>query len=245
MRVVVMLVVAGCTVTELDFTGKQCPCPEGYSCDPVTSTCTRSATNGDAATDTGDGSVSCLSAPFTNLTYSTATFADFTTAWSVGGGSWTQSGIEVVQSSSSASLSFIRHSVAGDDYRIVATMHATSFGAGRAIEIAFRIDAPNTNMYHCNWEPEGGGFILQRTDDINAGATIDEIFLDTNQIPNYTMSMPVTMELQASGSTFRCCLRGINGAELAGSDSAYATGDVGVKTYQMSGGFSDFFVYLP
>ena len=49
----VAVAVAGCRVPTVDYTGKSCPCPGGYSCDPATATCERGAA--DAALDTSDG----------------------------------------------------------------------------------------------------------------------------------------------------------------------------------------------
>jgi trimeric autotransporter adhesin len=42
-----VIALVACRVPALDFTGKQCPCPDGYSCDTFTETCTR----GDVAFD--------------------------------------------------------------------------------------------------------------------------------------------------------------------------------------------------
>jgi hypothetical protein len=77
------------------------------------------------------------------------------------------------------------------------------------------------------------------------GGVVRETTIDTATIPNYTIDMPVTMEFQVTGSRFDCCLRGIPNALLAGVDIRYASGQVGVKTYQMSGGFHDFAVFVP
>ncbi|HTR52087.1 MAG TPA: hypothetical protein VMJ10_15345 [Kofleriaceae bacterium] len=37
----VLAAVAGCHVAGIDYTGKSCPCPGGYTCDETTDTCTR------------------------------------------------------------------------------------------------------------------------------------------------------------------------------------------------------------
>jgi hypothetical protein len=36
-----VIALVACRVPELDFTGKECPCPDGYSCDTGTNTCAR------------------------------------------------------------------------------------------------------------------------------------------------------------------------------------------------------------
>src|ERR1041385_2175652 len=56
-RVIVLaaLALAACRIHDLDLTGKPCPCPDGWVCDPATSTCARSAMPpGDAADAPGD-----------------------------------------------------------------------------------------------------------------------------------------------------------------------------------------------
>ena len=50
-----LAVAAACRVASVDYAGKQCPCPSGYSCDPAAMTCVRGAL-ADAAVDAG---VSC------------------------------------------------------------------------------------------------------------------------------------------------------------------------------------------
>ena len=253
---VLAVALAGCSVPDVDYTGKQCPCPSGYTCNAATSTCSRSALANDARGPDGtrggsDGATdaapaaSCLAQPFALEIYSTATFADFTTAWSTSGGDWKLGTGELDQLDTTAQLSVAYLVGNGTDFRIVGTMHATSGGNGKAIELTLRVDAANTHMYHCNWEPADGAFLIQRTDSVAAGMAIQTITIDTSSIPGYQETDPVTMEFQVSGSQFSCCLHGIPAAYIQGSDTTYAAGAVGVKTYEMSGGFSDFFMYSP
>jgi hypothetical protein len=58
--VAVVLAAAACKVPAVDYTGKACPCPNGYACDLATTTCTRGAggsdAGGDGAADAGDAS---------------------------------------------------------------------------------------------------------------------------------------------------------------------------------------------
>lgn len=250
MRAIAIVVLAGCSISDVDFTGKSCPCPTGYDCDLSTQTCTKHLTPPDAPGDTpADTPVaqSCLTNPFTELFYASPTFADFSTAWSVGGGNWSVMGGEAVQVNELATLSFIHHplGVAQTNYRVVSKMRATSGGVGNAIETALRVDALGTNMYHCNWEPVGGAFLIQRTDSINDTSVINETTVNTASIPNYSPTATFTMEFQVNGTGFECCMRGIDDASISGDDSVYDIGNVGLKTFRMAGAFSGFEVYLP
>jgi hypothetical protein len=240
-----LYVLAACSVPDLDLTGKQCPCPTGYVCDTSRNMCVRSLpADGpriDSLIDSGNGATCLTSAPYSRLAYSTATFGDFTTAWMTLGGIWSAMGSELVQTSTAASLAVAYYSVGSTaDYRLVTTMHATTTGAGDAIELSLRIDPTNVHMYHCNWQPSDGGFVLQRTDNITMTHVINMTTIDVSQIP---ASTPQVMEFQVTGGSFECCLRGVTGARLAGSDTMYTSGAVGVKTYLMGGGFHDFSVY--
>jgi hypothetical protein len=57
MRVVVAAAVllVGCRVNDVDYTGKACPCPSGWTCDTATNTCARSPGGDDAAIDAPSG----------------------------------------------------------------------------------------------------------------------------------------------------------------------------------------------
>lgn len=46
--VVVAVALVGCRIDSVDLTGKACPCPSDWTCDPQTQTCTRSITPVDA-----------------------------------------------------------------------------------------------------------------------------------------------------------------------------------------------------
>ncbi len=255
MRLAVAVALAACSVPDVDLTGKSCPCPSGYVCDTAKNTCARSLTGDARAIDSsidsaidGGPTQSCLTTPFTHLAYSTATFGDFATAWSATGGIWTTTPTELTQTSTVASLSVAYRNVVTvgvADYRLVTTMHATSTGVGDALELSQRIDATNVHMYHCNWQPSDGGFLIQRTDNLNTTPVIQMTTVDLKSIPNYSPSDPQVMEFQVNGSQLECCLRGITGAHISGSDTTYTSGAIGVKTYLMAGGFHDFSAYTP
>jgi hypothetical protein len=256
-RLALALALVGCSVPDIDLAGKACPCPDGWVCTPA-NTCARAALPDDAqpldgASDGSNGGIdaqvipSCLGMPLSHMAYTTSTFADFGTAWTTKGGTWAVSNSNLVQSSATADVSVAAYSVTASDYRVVSTYHATSTGIGLAIELALRINIAGSNLhvYHCNWEPSDGAFLIQRTDSTMNGAVLQEVTIDTNAIPNYKPSDPITMEFQAIGNSLTCCLHDITGATLGAVDNTYSTGGVGTKTYKMSAVYDDFTVYTP
>lgn len=62
-RLVVALVVAGgCRIAAIDYTGKGCPCPQGYACDTASNTCALGVIDGavsDASALDGDAAIAC------------------------------------------------------------------------------------------------------------------------------------------------------------------------------------------
>ena len=54
MRSILLLVVSACSIQAVDYTGKQCPCPDGWQCNRTTNTCTRGTDGGPGDRD-GDG----------------------------------------------------------------------------------------------------------------------------------------------------------------------------------------------
>jgi hypothetical protein len=194
-----------------------------------------SDTPGDADTLT-----SCLPSPLPKLEYASPMFSDFATAWNADGGTWAVIAGDLEQSDAGANLAYAYHDVFISDYRVVATLLAT--GGNRAVELAFRIDATDRNMYHCNWEPHSGDLILQRT---VLGTSTSALQLERMTVPLAMVPDPnaVTMEVQAIGSQFECCLVGIDGASISATDPNLATGAVGVKTFFRSARFRDFAVY--
>jgi len=70
------------------------------------------------------------------------------------------------------------------------------------------------------------------------------VTVDTSMIPGYTTSMPITMEFQAVGTTLACCIQGFPADKvLVTTDATYATGAVGLKTYEMSAVYDNFAVF--
>src|SRR6185503_17259572 len=125
------IALAACSIAPIDYTGKQCPCPDGYRCELLTQTCTRDETLADAHDDATDSRIdamtpgtSCLQNPKSNLVYSSVGFSDFPAGWLNGSGAWTKAGNEVSQTNANNTLAWISHAVManGGNYRVVATM---------------------------------------------------------------------------------------------------------------------------
>lgn len=55
MRRALILVLAACRIEPIDLTGKACPCPAEWLCDPSTNTCVRDVTPDGGSGDTTDG----------------------------------------------------------------------------------------------------------------------------------------------------------------------------------------------
>jgi hypothetical protein len=259
-----IVVIAGCRIADLDVSGKPCPCPNDYACDTATNTCTHTVAGdandgqnrGEASID-GVQATSCLHvAPLTTPVYTTTNFSDFGTVWSTrGSGNWTIDVVgNAVQSDAGAMTSVAQQPApnAVNNYRLVSTFHATSTGVGKAIELAARsminlaVAPPMQHVYHCNWEPTGGAFMIQRDDSPSVGSTLNIMTVDTTAIPGYTESMPITMEFQVTGNSLACCIDNFpSSAYVAATDTTYTNGGVGMKTYEMTAVYDDFTIYGP
>jgi hypothetical protein len=238
----VCVALTACSIRAIDYTGKACPCPEGYRCDVVTDTCT---VNGVSGVDASlrDGSVgdavfgdSCLPSPRSQLIYSSVGFTDFPAAWLNGLGQWATQGNELVQTNSDNILAFLSHSVGGSNYRIVATMRYIDSANGGSAGIALRINA-NRDMYTCTFDPISGELDIQQRQnnvDIMANRLIVDI---TNTRSKFTL------EADVSGANLVCCLRGVAGATVTAPSTTLATGSPGIVTRDSSSAFSSFFAY--
>jgi len=250
---------AACTVPGLDYTGKSCPCADGWVCEAATNTCvavasadgpTGDGSRGDApigAPDAAQVATSCFGTPpgAVRLVEHFDTF----TGWTIGGGNWAANSGELVQSSPNASLSYAYPTALVNltDYRVVTKMRQINGGIGDAMEISFRTQRGGTDgQYHCNWEPDDGGFLLQYTaPNANTTDVLTTITIPIGTIPNYDPLGQLTMELQVVGSQISCCMHDIPGASIIAVDTRYVSGGPGLKTYKMATAYDDYTVYDP
>jgi hypothetical protein len=247
-RFVVAAALVGCSVPDLDLTGKPCPCPDGWVCSAA-NTCQRTVAPGDALRDTPPDhtnmdtpvAASCLVAPYTAPIYTTTTFGDFNTAQWIrpsGAGTWSVIQGQLHQTDNLSSLAYVYHMGVLTNFRVVATMHQEMGDAGGAVEIAFRISTTSASMYHCNFEPNDGGFLIQETANGVGGTQ-----LVTKTLQGVNPQGTYTMEVQATDHQLQCCIDGIPDAYLTIADSTYGAGYAGLKTYVMSAVISAFTVY--
>ena len=230
MRSLALIPLAACTVAGVSLDGKECPCATGYTCQPATNTC---------IADRGDASASCLPTAPGTLLY--ASELDDLDGWDVGGGTWTAMGGNAMQTDPMAKLAFVYpHGVSAADYRIVSSFAAQDGGDSSALELAARVgDGGPNHQYHCNWDAFGGGFQIMYTIDASTNGVIVSTQLDPPADPR----APVTMELDVRGDALACCLREIPGATLTGTDTRFASGRPGLKTYEMTGAYDYFHVF--
>jgi hypothetical protein len=110
--------------------------------------------------------------------------------------------------------------------------------------IDLAIAPPTQHLYHCNWEPSDGAFMIQRDDSPSAGTTLGIVTVDTATIAGYTESTPITMEFQVIGNSLACCIDNFPAnAYVAVSDTTYTVGTVGMKTYEMTAVYDNFALY--
>ena len=250
MKLAAVALVAGCSVPSVDLNGKACPCPSPYLCNQATQTCALALSDARANDTPKDSSfssdalpgVSCLNAPLSHPIYASPAFGDFGAAWTSFGGSWSVSAGELDETNGIVQLAYAHHLVAaigGAGYRVVASMRQVGNGSlGGALELAARIDATKSSMYHCNFEPNDGFFLIQHTDSGVGGGTLTTTTLN---VPDALGSY--MMEFQVIGTGLECCVRGVTGAHLNATDGLYTTGEVGVKSYEMAAAFKQFAVY--
>jgi hypothetical protein len=241
-----------CSVPEVDYTGKQCPCPAGYVCNQPTQTCARSfpgdghstdAPRTDAARD-GTSVESCLSDAFATPAYTT-TFADYSTAWAVGNGNWTATIGNLQQINSTVPFAYVDHALPGTNvaasYRLVGNMQDIG-GSGTttgAAGLAARIAEFSDDMYACVWDPVSGKLALQRVDGVLSITELGSVTATT------AMTGGVTIELQVSGSSLACCLDVLPTMVVTATDTTYTSGAVGVATETATATFTELSAYTP
>jgi hypothetical protein len=243
MRAMVLVALAACRVADLDYEGKQCPCPDGWQCNLATDTCTQSplGDGGNPGSDSGDGelsSESCLASPRSFEVYASPSFADFATDWFPGNGNWARQQTEVLQSNGVAVLAWLMHIAPSNNgsYGLVATMRLTDANLGGSVGIGFRIS--NTgNMYTCDFDPKSGEL------EISLTQALTHMTLTARTVVVLDPRAAVTMEIDTAGADQTCCLRGYDDALVSVSNSLLTGGNVGIVTRETKGGFTSFFMY--
>ena len=229
-RVVLLALVAACSVPSVDLSNKTCPCVPGYVCDVLAMKCR-------LASDAG-GSTSCLGsdpgAPLYTDSFDAATLDSgwlTTTAWAPSAG-------ELVQSDANDQLAFAYTTrVTQSDYRVITHVSGTAGGLGMGI--ALRVGAGTKAQYDCVWEPGTTGvLLLQATNNGGVATTLDSKV----GLPMSDPTAKVTMEASAISGQLRCCIDEIAGAsvQVASPSPAYLTGQPGLVTVRMHASYDDF-----
>jgi hypothetical protein len=233
-RALVLLGLAGCSVPDVSLEGKSCPCASGYQCG-TDMKC--HAMPGDGGKRDVPGGASCLgTAAGAGLLLEEFDGAlTFTTS----GGTWTQSGGQLVQTLASSGLAFAYTSNSAENlgtYRVVTTV--TGMTPGTSMGIAVRVNG-GKQQYDCLWEPGSAGLLLWQSVNNGGQATT----LSTSS-PVATSSS-VTMEVLAAGNTLQCCIDNIAGATLTVNNPtpSYPTGQPGVVVTDMHAAFDYLHVY--
>lgn len=258
---VVGLVAGGCSIDTFDLTGKQCPCVSGWVCEENTNTCVRDLTTIDAPGSDGvppidapgsdgvppvDGtpSVSCLGDAFGGSLYASA--LDDLTGWTtVGDGTWSASGGEVVQSLATAldTYAYPTAAVSLADYRVA--LRARRSGGTGVIVASFRIQVGTNNRYRCTWRPDDGALKLEAPRPQGDYRAFAETQAAVGSIPGYDPAATITIEIEAVGNSVKCCVREVPSALIVSSNTLYAAGPPGLETVNAAGAFDDLQVNAP
>jgi hypothetical protein len=242
MRALVVVALSACSIKPIDYTGKECPCPNGYRCEAVSQTCTTDdevATDadvgGDAAPliDAVQATNSCLPNARTKSLVSADSFAGFPSGWGIGNGTWSTSGGDVHQDSTDR-LSFIYRSVAVSNYRVMATMYRLG-ALTDSLGIPFRI--AGSGMYFCVFDPQEGGLELHRV-----MGTSDDVLGALTLAPLNPVTKKFTLEIQSIGSVHQCCVQGVPGL-IEVTDTFISSGFSGLVTYNGEGAFSSYYAF--
>lgn len=252
MALLVCAALAACTIKDIDYTGKACPCPAGYLCNTPTQTCVKSnepdPDGGNSTIDMGssDGSAatdSCFGSAPATLSYSSVGFPDFPGSWLQGVGSWVKEQGELQQQNAANEIAWLSRSdmMSGNqtNYRVVVTAHVIdTLGQGGA-GVAFRTTTPGS-LYACELDPLDSVLRLHRV----AGGFQDVVLMMR------TLSPPIgdvrdtfRVEAMATGASLQCCVRGYSGMVVSAQDAQIPSGSVGLASFRAEAGFSEIYVY--
>jgi hypothetical protein len=237
-----IIALTACHYADAPIEGKACPCPDGYSC--VANACVAGDVAPDASTD-ATPTASCIAAPKLTPVYASSTFAEYPTGFATISGDWTTTATALHQGNETTAMAVAYLSTnpgsAGDeDYRVVATAAQTAGSDTGAFEVSGRISATNKTMYSCSYQPNTGAFQVSKI-ATNGG---DAAALGSVQTTPGDHFGAYTIELQVSGASVECCVRGVAGSHVQVPDAAaLTTGVPGVRTFLMAASFSQFAVY--
>jgi len=243
-----LVALCGCSIAPADYTGKACAdgkCPAGYECNVATNQCQTdvvmidgAVTSNDDARDADTVAESCLPNPRSGLVYASASFGQLPGGWATSG-SWSTSGGELLQMDAAVDHAFAARTIdtaEAGNYRLVATMRALRV-TGDRLGIAFRVSpSPDGVMYACVLDTTTGRFELRYAQP-GVDATFGSRMLTVGPQEVFTI------EVDASGTDLRCCIRGRSGSNISVQNAMLPTGAAGVTTQDSHGAFSSFYAY--
>lgn len=162
--------------------------------------------------------------------------------WQIESGSWGIENGALVQQDKSLGTPTIRVPSFPNlaDHRLSATITPLSGALYGAVQLVARIDPNNPgNRYWCAFQPWDGWLIIRV--EANYQTVNDPVSFQVNlsQTPGYTPTDTRVMHFDVVGTTLKCWVEGVVGADATTSDGTYAQGTFGLKTYFQSVSFDD------
>ena len=247
-----LITLAACSIAPIDYTGKQCPCPTGYTCNLPTQTCTKDPTiddapgrDSDSTIDAPNPVVSCLPNPRAKLVYSSPGFSDFPSGWVQNAmGSWSSMGMGngVQQTSSTYEVAWLSRSIptmaGGGNYRVVVTMKKVDTASRGPVGIAFRVaSVAQATMYTCALDTGTGDLTLYYVNqELPSPLAMRKVTGIADPAALYTM------EINATDNTLSCCIRD-HDSLLSVPSAILSSGNAGPATMRAVGSFMSMSAY--
>ncbi len=149
-----------------------------------------------------------------------------------GDGTWQQMNGTVVQGDPTASqpIRWVSSLGSATDYVVETRVRPVKSSTG-AIQIIFRVNPANpSEFYYCSWHPSTGEQYYGIYSDGFSSAELGAKQASPSSTPNAW----ITMKVSVKGSTFRCWVPEEPGVDYTISDSTYASGAPGLKSYKLS-----------
>ena len=230
----------GCSVPELDLSGKQCPCVDGYVCDTASQLCV-AGIDGGAGND-GGSTASCLgSSTLNTLAFSDDFHSDFSKWMTTGDGVWGVSNNEASQSMATSGLAIAAPTslVNLSNYRVEAKLHALSGATNGRVGVGVRQIISTYESLSCSWEPDLGELHIRHT----LGSSGDDSNVPAGMAVSIAPTATVTMEVEIAGTQLRCCVREAPTVVLSASLASQATGPPTMWARSRAGAWTDFQVF--
>lgn len=170
-------------------------------------------------------------------------------SWGVAGsGSYSLQNGELVQSNATAGNG-VRwvNGFTGSTFRIETRVRLIDSANKGAYQIVWHLQPPSggnfPSFYYCSFHPESGLVSLGRYDSTTT-ANIADLYASIPSDPKASLTLSVEVTKPSGGGIkHRCFVKERADADLSAMDSTYASGAVGVKTYQAAVAYDWYRVY--